>query len=258
MPRSKKQATPSLPAAERLNALLLQLASLCDVPSALVMRVHTHDIEVYASAATGQTPYKVGDKERLDSGLYCEDVMARNAALLVPDATQDPEWCNNPDIKLGMISYLGFPLKWPDGKIFGTICILDRKNNAYTSKIEQTVDLFRSIVEDQLALVYETQRTKDALSSLEANRQELSQAVRLAVDATVTKAKLVESVSKDLSQVLQSLLPFLEEPSANSTPVPNVRGHLLEIASRINNLSDQLTQRAASTLATSNHKKRTH
>ena len=257
MPRSKKQATPSLPAAERLNALLLQLASLCDVPSALVMRVHTHDIEVYASAPTGQTPYKVGDKEQLNSGLYCEDVMARNAALLVPDATQDPDWRNNPDIKLGMISYLGFPLKWPNGKIFGTICILDRKNNAYSSKIEQTVDLFRSIVEDQLALIYETERTREALSSLEANRQELSQAVRLAVDATVTKAKLVESVSKDLSQVLQSLLPFLEEPSANSTTLPNVRGHLLEIASRINNLSDQLTQRAGS-LAASDHKKRTH
>ena len=257
MPKTVKPVNPILPAAERLNRFLLQLAHLCDVPSALVMRVYVDEIEVYASAATEDTPYKVGDKEPLNSGLYCEHVMAKRAPLLVPDATQDPTWCNNPDIKLGMISYLGFPLKWPDGRVFGTICILDRKRNEFSPKIEQTIDLFRSIVEDQLALVFETQRTKDALSALEANRQELSQAVRLAVDATVTKAKLVESISKDLSLVLQSLLPFLEDPAGSKTSGLDVRGHLLEIASRINNLSDQLTPRI-NTLTESAHKKRIH
>jgi signal transduction histidine kinase len=31
-----------------------------------------------------------------------------------------------------MISYLGFPIAWPDGQIFGTICVLDKKENAYS------------------------------------------------------------------------------------------------------------------------------
>ena len=38
----------------------------------------------------------------------------------------------NPDIKLGMISYLGVPISWPDGEIFGTICVLDRQSNGYS------------------------------------------------------------------------------------------------------------------------------
>ena len=257
MSRSTKQPTAKLPGVERLNALLLQLAKLCDVPSALVMRVHTHDIEVFAAADTGETPYRVGDKEDLNSGFYCEYVMAKKTPLLVPDATQDADWRNNPDVKLGMISYLGYPLKWPDGKIFGTICILDRKANTYSPKIQSTVDLFRTIVEDQLALLHETQRAKDALAALEANRQELSQAVRLAVDATVKKAKLVESVSKDLSRVLEALAPFLDEPSATIAMPTDLRGPLLDIVTRINHLSGELTQ-PADTLDASAYKKRTH
>jgi len=57
--------------------------------------------------------------------------MKTRQPLLVPDALRDEEWKSNPDIKLGMISYLGFPISWPDGEIFGTICVLDNKRNEY-------------------------------------------------------------------------------------------------------------------------------
>jgi PAS domain S-box-containing protein len=36
-----------------------------------------------------------------------------------------------------MISYLGFPVTWPDGQIFGTICVLDRKENFLQRTIPQ-------------------------------------------------------------------------------------------------------------------------
>src|ERR1700739_3318751 len=42
-----------------------------------------------------------------------------------------PSRCSNPDIKLGMTSYLGFPITWPNGDIFGTICVLDSKSHDY-------------------------------------------------------------------------------------------------------------------------------
>jgi hypothetical protein len=40
--------------------------------------------------------------------------MKTRQSLLVPDALRDEGWKTNPDIKLGMISYLGFPVTWPD------------------------------------------------------------------------------------------------------------------------------------------------
>ncbi|MEI7868728.1 MAG: hypothetical protein WCI11_12620 [Candidatus Methylumidiphilus sp.] len=50
-------------------------------------------------------------------------------------ALKDPDWDHNPDIKLGMISYCGLPLTWPDGHIFGTLCILDEKENAHNQRV---------------------------------------------------------------------------------------------------------------------------
>ena len=108
------------------------LANITHVPAALIMRVHPSSIEVFSTSKSNGNPYKVGDSEELGHGLYCETVMKSNSRLVVPDATKDPAWKNNPDVELGMISYCGIPLLWPNGEVFGTICILDSKENHYT------------------------------------------------------------------------------------------------------------------------------
>src|SRR4029077_19428415 len=76
--------------------------------------------------------------------------MKRRQSLLVPDALHDEEWKSNPDIKLGMISYLGFPVTWPDGQIFGTICVLDRKENSYSELYRKLVLQCRDVLEADL------------------------------------------------------------------------------------------------------------
>ena len=73
--------------------------------------------------------------------------MKTRQSLLVPDALRDEEWKSNPDIKLGMISYLGFPVSWPDGQIFGTICVLDRKENSYSESYRKFVLQCRDVLE---------------------------------------------------------------------------------------------------------------
>ena len=80
-------------------------------------------ISVFTESKTKDNPYKKGDSDHL-VGLYCETVLMKNKKLIVPNALKDERWKNNPDIKLGMVSYLGYPLRWPDKKLFGTLCIL--------------------------------------------------------------------------------------------------------------------------------------
>ncbi len=53
-----------------------------------------------------------------------------------------------------MISYLGFPILFPDGKPFGTICVLDNKENAYSETYENLILHFREIIQGQLELIY--------------------------------------------------------------------------------------------------------
>ena len=107
------------------------LAEILHVPSALIMKVEHPNIRVFVSSETEGNPYERDEAASLNTGLYCETVMKTRQLLLVPDALVDPDWNVNPDIKLGMISYMGFPVAWPNGDIFGTICVLDSKRNEY-------------------------------------------------------------------------------------------------------------------------------
>ena len=103
------------------------MAKMFNVPAGLIMKVHPSEIEVFIASRTKNNPYKAGEKEHLNSGLYCETVMETDRMLYIPNALEDEEWKENPDIKLGMINYIGLPLHYPDGSIFGTICVLDKK-----------------------------------------------------------------------------------------------------------------------------------
>ena len=154
------------------------LARIVDVPAALVMRLNAADIEVFVSSRSEGNPYHVGDKEKVNgSGLYCETVMKTSEKLLVPNAMEDVNWDHNPDIKLGMISYFGFPILLPSGKPFGTICVLDSKQNEYSRNAEVLMQSVRDLIQSNIAMIYmnqvlgdENKRLNDYLAELQALR----------------------------------------------------------------------------------------
>jgi PAS domain S-box-containing protein len=135
---------------EKWQEIVDLLAEIIQVPSALVMRVGPPNIRVFVSSHSEGNPYEQDEVASLDTGLYCETVMKTRQPLLVPDALEDDEWKSNPDIKLGMISYLGFPIIWPDGEVFGTICVLDTKKNEYSALYRKLLLQCREIVQADL------------------------------------------------------------------------------------------------------------
>ena len=140
---------------ENWQEILNILAQIANIPAALIMRVQDADIEVLVSSQSEGNPYHPGDSEHLqDSGLYCETVIRTQNKLLVPDALADDNWKNNPDIKLNMISYLGFPLVLPSKQPFGTICVLDNKRNEYSETVENLILNFRRLIETHLEMIY--------------------------------------------------------------------------------------------------------
>ena len=92
------------------------LAEIMHVPSALVMRIEPPNIRVFLSSESKGNPYERDEVACLNTALYCETVMKTRQHLLVPDALMEEEWKSNPDTKLGMISYLGFPIAWQIGR----------------------------------------------------------------------------------------------------------------------------------------------
>jgi PAS domain S-box-containing protein len=135
------------------------LAKIISVPAALIMVNNDEFMEVLVSSNTNSNPYYPGDREKWH-GLYCETVIKTQKELLVSDATVDPHWNKNPDIKLGMIAYLGYPINFPKKKPFGTLCVLDNKANFFSPLHKQLMVQLRDAIEMDIALV-----KKDALHS---------------------------------------------------------------------------------------------
>ncbi len=138
---------------EKWQKIVNIMAELIGVSAALIMRVKPPQIEVFRASDSEENPYEAGDMERL-AGLYCEEVIKSREKLLVPNAREDERWKDSPDVELGMISYLGFPLEWPEGDIFGTICVLDSEENRFSEKNENLIKQFKELVESHLKLVY--------------------------------------------------------------------------------------------------------
>ena len=126
------------------------LAEILHVPSALMMKVEHPNIKVFVSSESEGNPYERDEVASLNTGLYCETVMKTRELLLVPNALVDQEWKANPDIKLGMISYMGFPVAWPNGDIFGTICVLDSKRNEYSELYRKLLIQCREVLQADL------------------------------------------------------------------------------------------------------------
>jgi PAS domain S-box-containing protein len=123
------------------------LAEIMHVPSASIMRADPPDIKVFVSSTSKGNPCEPG---ALDTGPYCETVMKTGQPLLVPDARENEAWKANPHVRLGMISYLGVPIGWPDGRLFGTICVRDNKRNEYSEAYLKLMLHFRDMLQADL------------------------------------------------------------------------------------------------------------
>lgn len=178
------------------QAIIDTAARLANVPSSLIMCLNETNLEVLLASKNKENPYKAGEKEDLIYGLYCETVIGKQDKLLVPDATQNPIWSkNNPDIDINMISYLGFPINWPNGDVFGTVCFLDKKENHYSSDYENLLEQIKQHIEDDLKILILN-------TELEIKNQQLEHTNR-------TKTKLLSLISHDVRGALGTLNQYL-------------------------------------------------
>ena len=170
---------------EKWQEIVNLMAEMLDVPAGLIMRILGDEIHVFVSSKTEGNPYHPGDCEHFwGSGLYCETVVTKNHELLVPNALLDEAWRTNPDVRLNMISYLGYPIRWPDGIPFGTICVLDCKTNSYSEKYKNLVTQFRDIVEIHLEIMYtEAKRRLELERLVDERTASLRVAVAQQIDA---------------------------------------------------------------------------
>ncbi len=146
------------------------MADILNVPSAIITRVDAPQIEVMRASATPGNPYKSGLTATMN-GHYCETVIKKAQRLEVNHAPTDPEWDTAPEIGYDMLAYLGYPVHWPGGDVFGTVCVLDNKKNPFGSRYDKILGEFTELVEAHLALIERNSALQAALDEIHSLRE---------------------------------------------------------------------------------------
>ena len=160
MPLVKPDITPAM--FDKWQRVVNLIAELADVPATLIMNTVGLKHSVFVASEGNDNPYAPGRTFNLHAKLYCFGVLEKDGELTVEEAACDPRWADNEDMEHQMSFYVGLPLKWPDGEVFGTICMLDRRCNSRALMFRKGLLEFCRVVEDDLALLLEVETRKHA------------------------------------------------------------------------------------------------
>ena len=215
-------------------------ARIAEVPSGLVMKTDPPDHSVLATSNTDGNPYAVGTSFELNSKLYCHSVLERYDELVVRDARADPRWADNQDMEHGMSFYVGHPLQWPDGELFGTICVLDRHGGNKALLHRDLLVEFRHMIEGDLALLVEIaarkRLEKDLHASVALLEARVSLRTRELTEANTALRVLLSQVElsrlerdDDIMRQIKGLVLPLIDNLRNARPGTPAHGALVDV-----------------------------
>ncbi len=153
-------------------------AKIVGVPSGLITCLQEEALEVFISSATEGNIFDPGLKLELGLGWYCENVAGTRGEMVVSNALKKDNWRENPSVPYKMISYMGIPILWPDGEVFGTFCMLDSKENLYTELFKELLKSLREIIQNDLKSVLLYQQAKDDLMKKEFQIREIHHRIK--------------------------------------------------------------------------------
>lgn len=157
---------------EQWQNIVELMSKIMKVPSAIITWVHLPYIDILLASRNPDNPYHQGAKVEI-ANHFCEWVVMHREPMILPNAHKSPLWMNAPEIEQNMISYMGFPIFWPSGKIFGTICVLDNKENHFTDEFKRMIELLRNMVQSHLELIVQKNELVRKNRELELRQEEI-------------------------------------------------------------------------------------
>ncbi|MCS6988603.1 MAG: GAF domain-containing protein [Chloroherpetonaceae bacterium] len=165
--------------AERIYDDYVNLAAnICEVPIATISLIDKD--RQWFKAKVG-----IEASETSRDVAFCAHAILNDEVLIVPDATKDERFCDNPFVidEPGVRFYAGAPLKTPDGYNIGTICAVDRKPRQLSASQKEALQTLSRLIISQFELRI-AERAIGALEMSVATAHELSQPLTVALGTT--------------------------------------------------------------------------
>ena len=221
--------------------LVNNMARIMNVPSALIMKLEKPFMKVLIASESKGNPAKVGTQADW-AKIYCGESIRTQKSLLVPNALKEARWEDNPLIELGLISYLGHPLFLPDGQPFGTICILDTKENHYSEEFLELIGHFKLLIENELKLSYQNEILEKKNQELDTAYSELNNAKEQLITSNIDLDNFASIVAHDLKEPLRKIKYFTEELASakNEQERSDCSKRIDKSLTRMNNMIDAI------------------
>jgi len=209
---------PEIPATifEKWQKSIALAGNFLAVSAVMITRFSETNCAIFITKESGDNPFRNNDSVKLGTGLFCETVAGRKTPLIVPDTEASSYWKSNPFASNGMRSYYGVPLHWEDGDLFGTLCILDAKVNAFHEGTGAFLDHLQRIVESDLAYLM-----------LHAGLQKQLTAQEL----------LIREAHHRINNHFTLLISYIQLQVSDGTDKRRVQDILLDIQNRIRSIS---------------------
>lgn len=137
---------------------------------------------------------------------FCAHAILSDEVMIVPDATADDRFADNPDVLggPGIRFYAGAPLRTDAGVALGTLCVIDRKPRPPLTPAEQATltDLARIVV-DEMELRLALRRSVE-------REAELKRAKAAAEQASLARAQFLSRMSHEFRTPLNAILGFVQ------------------------------------------------
>lgn len=179
---------------ESWQGTLNLMAQVTQLSACMISSVSSKACTVKVLNQSKDNPFLLKERLPFNKEGLCRQVVDTDKKLVV-EQLEDSEHYHE------MKSYLGAPLHWPDGRIYGTLSVMDTEPNAFDDALMVIFDQFLNILESQLALVYERDQHENALISLDRYQQQYKEFTsRDALTGAYNRRALQELAIAELSR----------------------------------------------------------
>ena len=194
-----------------LQGLVEMAALVCEVPNAAINLVtddHQHQV-----ATAGIDPSVCAREDSM-----CAAVLEDADTVVVPDASKDPRFADNPFVN-GVVDSVRFyssaPLLTPEGVTIGRLCVFDDVPRELTVQRQRVLGELARRVVDVLELRLRTRQLEESLAELTATRDELN---RSNEQLSLFAGQVSHDLRSPLTAIIANTELLADEPALRSDP----------------------------------------
>ena len=146
---------------EKWQSIVNLMSSIYKATAGFIVQHTSKGFQISIASQQPENPYGIEGVIPFDTNIFCKKIVETGSPLYVKQATNMPEWDTNPEVSDDNFnSYLGVPILWPDGQIFGTICVMDFDVTDYDANYLELIQHFRDLVQSDLQLMHQYELIK--------------------------------------------------------------------------------------------------